>query len=572
MPLKPFLYILTLAATLLFAAACRRGTSDNPELLHAAYILYNEPDSVQTAADMLVSLDSLSLDTRNKHIRRLLINKAQDKLFFPVSSKTNLWEEINYFSKSNDKEFHKEALYLQGRMETDKGDFLTAQQLYRESLKIEVRKSEIKNLNAKILWHLAYLSSILNHHSDAGSYAEQAYLRYREINDTLGMVYSLKLIGVSLCRLQKFDEAVIKFDSAACLAKKISLKSDQILLYAADARLKQGNISEALGIIRNISLSSDTLIRNNFFAIALNIYDKADKPDSAVMYANLLINSEDAINRHEAYRLLINPKYRNFVAADSLSYLFDRYYKSLSDYLATHEAKDFGYRTAMFNYTDHLDARKAAESKSKKLLIILLLVSSLLFLILLIVVYLLYRNKTQALLCQELKNRILVLQKINLNPGTAIDNHNDITISDSKTTPQQLIGEFRQMVKILYDSSNEFLPVSLPDKTIMDSISDYIEKRKPILKKSDLYKRIENSLNEAKPDFISNLKFITDGKVSSEETLLAILLKIGIRSTDIAVLLGVEKNTVSYRKKILLKKFNIDGVSTASLDRLILII
>ncbi|MDE6228056.1 MAG: hypothetical protein K2M63_11130, partial [Muribaculaceae bacterium] len=423
-------------------------------------------------------------------------------------------------------------------METDKGDFLTAQQLYRESLKIEVRKSEIKNLNAKILWHLAYLSSILNHHSDAGSYAEQAYLRYREINDTLGMVYSLKLIGVSLCRLQKFDEAVIKFDSAACLAKKISLESDQILLYAADARLKQGNISEALGIIRNISLSSDTLIRNNFFAIALNIYDKADKPDSAVMYANLLINSEDAINRHEAYRLLINPKYRNFVAADSLSYLFDRYYKSLSDYLATHEAKDFGYRTAMFNYTDHLDARKVAETKSKKLLIILLLVSSLLFLILLIVVYLLYRNKTQALLCQELKNRILVLQKINLNPETAIDNHNDITISDSKTTPQQLIGEFRQMVKILYNSSNKFLPVSLPDKTIMDSISDYIEKRKPILKKSDLYKRIENSLNEAKPDFISNLKFITDGKVSSEETLLAILLKIGIRSTDIAVLLG----------------------------------
>ncbi|MDE6226673.1 MAG: hypothetical protein K2M63_04050, partial [Muribaculaceae bacterium] len=81
MPLKPFLYILTMAATLLFAAACRRGTSDNPKLLHAAYILDNEPDSVQTAADMLISLDSLSLDTRNKHIRRLLINKAQDKLF-----------------------------------------------------------------------------------------------------------------------------------------------------------------------------------------------------------------------------------------------------------------------------------------------------------------------------------------------------------------------------------------------------------------------------------------------------------------------------------------------------------
>lgn len=573
MGLRIFNYILTCAATLLIWSGCGRGSSDNPTLRHAAHLLEDEPDSISATLDLLLSMDASSLAKKDCYVRNILINKAQDKLFIPVANKSDLWKEIDYFSHSSDLPLYKEALYLQGRMETDKGDYLTALELYKESIGIkETPHSDNRNINAKIIWHLAYISSKLNHHSDALTYANQSYCRYAQMKDTAGMAYALKIAGFSLDKLNKHDRAIEKFDSAAILMDQLSLDSGQMRLYIANIRLKQGNWQEALKIIRTLTSSTDTLLLDNVRCIALNIYDKANMPDSAVWYAKMVINSKATHNRYQAYRLLTSPRYRNYVQSDSLGGLLNDYYTSLSDYFDSHEAEDFGYRTALFNYTDHLNERIKAEEKSQNRLIIIFALSSLVFLILSLIVYLLYKIKSQALLCQELKNQILLLNENNSNTHKIPNSHLNVTLSKFGNNPNLLLEEFRKQILLSYNSSDQFRPLSIQDFTIIESLQEHIKGKKPVSQKSDLFKSLEKAIYECSPDFISNLSILTEGRITKDEISLALLLKIGIRSTDIAVLCGVEKNTISYRKRVLLRKFNLGDLKTSSLDRVIQIL
>ena len=115
MPLKPFLYILFLVATLLFAAACRRGTSDNPELLHAAYILDNEPDSIEEAVRILKDISQNNLNQGDKSLHTLLSVKADDKLYIPHTSDSLILSSLKYEEKHQNRGYYPEALHYAGR-------------------------------------------------------------------------------------------------------------------------------------------------------------------------------------------------------------------------------------------------------------------------------------------------------------------------------------------------------------------------------------------------------------------------------------------------------------------------
>lgn len=84
-----------------------------------------------------------------------------------------------------------------------------------------------------------------------------------------------------------------------------------------------------------------------------------------------------------------------------------------------------------------------------------------------------------------------------------------------------------------------------------------------------IWESIISSINTIAPNFITSLKRLSGGSLTTQDYHLAVLILMDISSTNIAKLLGRVKSTITYRRKQLCTKLFLDKVEQSDLDAII---
>lgn len=66
-----------------------------------------------------------------------------------------------------------------------------------------------------------------------------------------------------------------------------------------------------------------------------------------------------------------------------------------------------------------------------------------------------------------------------------------------------------------------------------------------------MFDELKGIVLSVSPQFVNNLMILTKGKLTTEELHLSLLIKCGIRSTDLTVLFGLSNGAIISRKRIL---------------------
>ncbi len=206
-------------------------------------------------------------------------------------------------------------------------------------------------------------------------------------------------------------------------------------------------------------------------------------------------------------------------------------------------------------------------------------------LILLLIVALLYlknRNQSEKLRLHEAIDNTKILrgmlesgedgirqwsENTEYRKGVSLDINSSIHSSGMNELRMRLREE---LLSIVNDNKqiSEISPVILNSEAYK-KIQQYLDAGKPIVAKNRLWDEIESMVIESSPEFKQRLYLLTGSDLSTFDYHLALLIKCGFTPTNVSVLIGKAKNTISYhRGELVLKAFD-KKLPTGIIDRII---
>lgn len=129
--------------------------------------------------------------------------------------------------------------------------------------------------------------------------------------------------------------------------------------------------------------------------------------------------------------------------------------------------------------------------------------------------------------------------------------------------------------KLLVKSENEsdkaYL-IKIRESQVYRKLMEMVKSKKVLRNEDPIWEDIEKEIYTFSPEFKSKLIFLTKGRLTELDYQTALLVKIGIRPTDTAVLFGRTKGTIVSRREYLGRKIFDENVSTKTVDRIIKVI
>ncbi|MDE6793075.1 MAG: hypothetical protein K2J48_08345 [Muribaculaceae bacterium] len=573
MDLRTFHYIIISVATLLIGAACGRGTSDNPELIHASHLLENEPDSISEAKQILDSMSSSSLNEGDRSLHALLSVKANDKLYIPHTSDSLILSSLKYEEKHPKRGYYPEALHYAARVYSDLGDYPTATNYHEKSLEAIPLDKKYDQLRFRALYGLAWSLTAQCLYSSADSVAQQAIQLAIAKNDTLRQARLYELLGHIQLHQKKYSQAISSLNNAEKKYVDLSLPDTiSIITQVAYTEAELGKIDEAVDKIKRIEPFVDSISQSLYLSMASLIYLKGGERPDAIKAAKKLLKIPDFENKIAAYRVLLDPDLEDLMDSDSSKILSREYARELALHYERRDSMQSLHQLSLYNYDLHDRNRIKAENKMMKwksgvvIAIIVLLIVTIVFLIR-------ERNKSR---------RIILLQKDILDlterlSQAEIDNNRiDETIpTEENNTPQENLDSSENKGKILL---SRLMPVingeePNPQLEIQLASSDILKKfRDSILQNeisTDDWLVLEKEVLKQSPRFRDNLRLLTNSSLEDAEYRIALLIRCHFRPSEIGYILNIKPGTVSkHRGNISQKIFN-RNIGTRLIDRVI---
>ena len=573
MPLKPFLYILTLAATLLFAAACRRGTSDNPELLHAAYILDNEPDSIEAAVRILKDISQNNLNQGDKSLQTLLSVKADDKLYIPHTSDSLILSSLKYEEKHQNRGYYPEALHYAGRVYSDLGDYPTATNYHEKSLEAIPLDKKYDQLRFRVLYSLAWSLTAQCLYSSADSVAQQAIRVAENMNDRYQQAISYELIGSSQLNRRLYTQALSSLGNAERIYKETS-SPDTIttIIQIAYIQAKQGLVNEAFQNIKRIEPLIDSVSLPLYLPMAAEIFLKAGYYREAREAAQRLLELKDFSNRCSAYSILLNPDIENFIERDSCVLLSREYARELALHYERRDSMQSLHQLSLYNYDLHDRNRIKAENKMMKwkwsgmAAIIALLILTIILLIRERI------NNRRTILLQktilDLTDRLSQnVENNSIEEDAALSDHTDTQQEKKYFRPQESEQLLSRLIPLISENAPDIqLEVPLASSVIVRKFRDSIVKNE--LSSVD-WQYLEQEVMKYSPDFRNNLSLLSNGKIEEAEYKVALLIRCHFRPSEIGYILNIRPGTVSSHRGNISKKIFGRNIGNRLIDRVI---
>lgn len=542
-------------------------------------------DSLPQARAMLDSIDRTSLSEPDRNLRDLLAIKGADKAYVKHTADSTILRVADYYERHQSTGRYPEALYYAGRVYSDLGDYPTALKYFQDALDEFTKNDNNENLKLKgtILSQIGRLLNTLRIYDEAAEYIQKVIEINRLENDSINLIYNLELLGAIKMHEKKFEDADSLFHRSMSLAKgqSTSLQARQTT-YLSAVKLEKDEIDSALSLIRNVPEQITDSYKNTASAYAAIIYLRANKLDSAYLYARQLIGSNSINNVKTGYSVIFSPEISGILPKDTLAKYSVYYARSVEEFLNRNAESMAQVQIARYNYSMHDRERDKTEIKNRTLAFWLTVSLCLLLVLFSTVFYLRYRNNKHILQLRNAIDTIAYLRlQISGNKNAGImpqvfsqsepsSDKSGMTLyfqeKNKKTLRERLIEEIRTACESLQDS---FIPQSLHESDIFKSFRERVAQKECIANEDPMWESLAGLVRQTWPEFENRVHILCNGKVGVQQWHLVLLIKLRTTPSEMMTVFGREKGDISGRRRYLSKKILGFPTSTDYIDKFI---
>lgn len=525
----------------------------------------------------IVSLDSIDRDRlpeSDGHFLDLLRIKARDKAYVTHTSESLILSVVDYYADHKDSGLYPEALYYAGRVYSDMGDFPTALEYFHAALDETPEKERHTKSYGNILSQTGRLLHTMRMNSQAIPYLEEDLKLSIELNDSSALPFSNQLLGAVYMRQKEYEKAEAHFMEALHGAKNLP-DEDRAMMQAHIAAIKyeKSKPDSALTFIREAMLHTDSLTIDFTLAYAARIYLANNITDTACMYARELASCGNPDYEKHGLKVLLTHDDAQNLPSDSIKDYLVRYEKAVDKVFDRYDSEEIIMRNSVYNYDSHLRKRVKAEKSLDMALLGIAAVVLILILMTALYFYQKYRNKEKQLQyvhkIRDLETTVaLISAQKQRNKEAMTEAEDNLTYAIS---PKEHGEDLKAKIRAVYDACEGNVPVdpSILNSEIFAVITDLIQNDRCMT--DEIWDRLHDTIEKYSPLFFSRLQILT-GSIDFNEVRLAMLLKCGIRPTDIATLLCKTKGAITYQRKVLCRKLFGEDVSVAYSDSILRIL
>jgi tetratricopeptide (TPR) repeat protein len=555
--------------TIIFAALCLllAGCSGSQHDARLQQLAAQIDDDPHAAVEALDSLNSSTFSEADRHYYDLLLIKARDKAYVVHTSDSLILDVINYYSDHQNADLYAEALYYGGRVYSDMGDYPSALHYFQSALDLLPADTPNLKLRGNVLSQTGRLLDTLRLFEQACPYIEEVIKLDSICKDTINYVYDLQLLSEMNYRAKNYATAEKWIRRALYFGNKVPRSIDaKSRLHLSGIKFREGKIDSALLLIRNIPEEVNPISRVGALSYATQIYQAAGISDTAYIYAQEVVNSPGLAHHGIAYQVLLSTDVRHLMTPETLDNIIGDYRQYLEDYLNQNESQQFIIQQSYYNYQLHERKRVKAEQDKEALYkgIVVTCLVILLLAVALLILRIRYKNKVIQLHI-ALENINKLTEKLNIK-------------SDEGATSVVKTGNVAELRLQLRNRLIELAQSDQQPRTVDSAIicseayaelHDLIDREKNIKDDDELWGKMEAAVLGCAPNFKTHLQLLTGGKLSRSDYRTALLIRCGITPSEMAIVLGRSKGTISSRRESLCYKVFDEKLGTKAIDSII---
>ncbi len=563
---RHIIYIIYIALLALLCSCSRLPT--DPSLLGIAETVGSAPDEAIAALD---SMDRSRLSDRNRRFHDLLSLKARDKAYIVHTSDSTILALLDYYK--GEPAIYPEVLYYAGRVYSDLGDYPSALQYFHAALDLIPSTPDHYALRGSVLSQTSLLLNKLRLYDEAVPYVENAIEINKACNDTINIVFGFQLLGGIYLRSNNLNRAdscfLVALSYSENLPKTHSAKSK---MFRAGVMHKKGCIDSALCLIRGTYNDVVPIVRNSVLAYSSKIYHSAGIWDTAYLCSYELIHSSDPTNRVIGYDIILSPELQSYSTPDSLTQYFQNYRAILENFYNENQNHAAINEQNLYNYQLHEREKEKAQTHANSLrryvfgfIVLAILLSS-------IALYQKIQNKNRIIELQQAIdniNRLKQQLKDATHKNTMLE---ELVPKPTKATTENLRERLKNELMALYEQTRErpSAAESILQSDVYHKLQDYAESDKIITETDPLWNEIEQTVLAASPEFKNNLNLLTAGKLTLPDYQTALLIKCGMRPSQLTKLLGRSNGAIISRRTNLCIKLLDEKLDVKAIDSIIL--
>lgn len=529
----------------------------------------------------LAMLDSIRplLTERNENYRNhyaLLRLKAEDKAFIPHKTDTLILRLVRYYESTGDKRLLPVAYYYAGRIYSDMNDDARALQYYQKAVS---HTSQTDSLRYKTYHHIAYLFLYQKLYDKSHDMFTRSYNYFKSAGDKTFQAYNLFGIAYCLQRTGRENQAVAYFRKALALAHETGdqpLATD-LTSQIANHYYRIKDYAKAKKYIRLALPGTDSINASAMYRIAANIYEKTGRTDSAVIYNKLTYATDDIDAKHDASRWLAHHylKHRDFDKALRYMDEYENYSDSMQKVINTETVARID---AIYSYNqrekENMQLRQRLMKGKYSVYVACSVAVAAILLLGLVVLYMKKKRQAERI---RFKNENTFLRHAFEQSMNFIEENNrkiselNFTIANTTSKNIKLVSELKAS-KTQLENLNKIAQIKLDNKKLAEAgleHSDICTKIFAILNDKTMpdsskklpreyWQLLDKEVNSYFPQLKNSLTSLC--RISEHEYRVCLLLKIGVRPKDIALLTNKSKNAISStRKRLYFKAFGKDA-------------
>ena len=534
----------------------------------------------------------------------LLITQAQDKNYVEHTSDSVINVAVNYFEKKNMPSPKAWSYFYLGRIQSDLGE---ADKAIKSYLKAKICASSLTDngLKGRICENIGLLYWNCSMYDRAKDVYNEAYTYYMTDKDTLGVLYVLKKMGNIYEALNESDNAIHIYQDALKISEQMHDENEKASLLKAignSYEIKKEHSIALLYLRQSLNCPHNPQTLSSLYFSIASVWVAVSQPDSTFYYLHKAMETDDLFIQCSGNRLL----YQAYTQKGELK----KAYEANERYLELRDSLETLYEPVEIAKVNALYKKEILEKEKNQILleksqqyVILLCILLISYILASFIIYKYYtRQKFQQLKLEE-SERILKQKEelLQVNRYT-IDEQNKSLISlqiQIEEKQKELEDADARIRTVLDDYKNVSADMNKMHKMEIDNLrllKNAIQEEKEQLKRRqmDLLKSISEQqkslhwllkvaerwkdehicrnkfLNQLKQNeafsfgnedwlnFKTNFEkefplFIVHMKeefpdMSDSELCFCCLVKMGLKVSQIATIMGINSNTISKRK------------------------
>lgn len=550
---------LLLALAILLAICGCTNIEDRKKLSEVRELLEHSPDS----ALLLLETSFIPPLMSEKNLAEwcMLNGQACDSLKQEINIDVEVLEKsISYYRRM--KSYHKQAyigLYL-GRSYFNKGDYNEAAKQYIDALTISTKVNE-DNLSGYLSSYLADIYKDNYSREGARYYYEKASKYFLRVGNIRSYGISLRDIGYIILLEEKHEQALSFYMAADSIAH---LVNDSLFISGTKNTL--GVVYDEMGkydlaekyALESLQYAPRPYSNSNIWSLC-NIYIKKKKYSLADSLLNLCKEETDDKSMYSYWhnKYLIN---KNLGDSKQALECYERSNGYLDNIFAKRDSVKVNEIVQKYNYSKVIEENIILANRlHTRLMWIFILIT------IALLIYLIYNRKVNRKVHElEAKQRQLEEEEHNRKDQELKLKQQELEYQEKLLAYRQQKYELEKLIKEEAKTKQNLLRNSLIFKKInmlselstknQDAFKAEVGKvmNSPSLSEHD-WEEIKKEVNYVYPDFTNNLsEKIT--KLTEEEIRFCCLLKVGLETTELAILLDINPYSVNRRRSRINKK------------------